>query len=154
MLHHYHLQEQHIWYELSILGKLICFCSMNQFLKWFYLFLHYSKIGACKQENLAKWHSKNIFCTHSGWSILFTCLIWINCLCASCFENVHTCINTMKKNAVSLHCWDFGVTPFITICLNWRFDLFSISKSVVLFMSYLGSKVPRWKRQLSTYLVT
>ena len=95
-----------------------------------------------------------IFCTHSGWSILFTCLIWINCLCASCFEIVHTCINTMKKNAVSLHCWDFGVTPFITICLNWRFDLFSISKSVVLFMSYLGSKVPRWKRQLSTYLVT
>ena len=97
------------------MGKLICFCSMNQFLKWFYLFLHYSKIGACKQENLAKWHSKNIFCTHSGWSILFTCLIWINCLCASCFENVHTCINTMKKNAVSLHCWDLGVTPFITI---------------------------------------
>ena len=97
---------------------------------------------------------KIFFVLKRGWSILFTCLIWINCLCASCFEIVHTCINTMKKNAVSLHCWDFGVTPFITICLNWRFDLFSISKSVVLFMSYLGSKVPRWKRQLSTYLVT
>ena len=36
---------------------------------------------------------------------------------------------------------------------NWRFDLFSIGESVVLFMYYLGSKVLRWKRQLSTYLV-